>query len=120
MGGKAGKSGILTIIRFLLMPRLRQPQANKEVKVRVEGRVITVLPDTKYKVEIDVQGIKHMLTGYISGKMRQNYIKVQEGDRVVVEVSPYDLSIGRIVYNAKRDAAKLAAHLAARPEQPTV
>ncbi len=93
------------------MPKVKFVNAQKELKVRVEGKVLRVLQDTKYIVEIDVQGLKHTLTGYISGKMRQNYIKVAEGDKVVLEVSPYDLTIGRIVYNAKKDAAKLASHL---------
>ena len=89
----------------------------KDMKVRVEGKVLAVLPDTKYKVEIDVQGLKHTLTGYISGKMRQHYIKVAEGDKLVLEVSPYDLTIGRIVYNAKKDAAKLASLMKAPEPQ---
>ena len=93
------------------MRKPKEKNVQKEVKVRVEGKVLAVLPDTKYKVEIDIQGLKHLITGYISGKMRQNYIKVAEGDKVVVEMSPYDLSIGRIVYNAKKDSARLAANL---------
>jgi translation initiation factor IF-1 len=92
--------------------------SQKEIKVRVAGTVIQTGQNTKYLIEIDVQGIKHKLIGYISGRMRQNYIKVAEGDKVVVEVSPYDLSIGRIVYNAKKDPARLAAQLAVRETEP--
>lgn len=73
-------------------------QDQKEVKIKAEGVVTESMQNTKYKVEVQIQGIKHELTGYISGKMRKNYIKVGEGDRVVVEMSPYDLDMGRIIY----------------------
>src|SRR5689334_22590642 len=79
---------------------------DKELKVNVDGKVTTVLPGTKYKVQIEIQGIKHELTAYPSGKIRKNYIKLQEEDLVVVEMSPeYDINIGRIVWKKglKRD-----------------
>lgn len=75
----------------------------KQIKVNVEGKVLEVLPDTKYRIEIEVGGIKHIITGYPSGKIRKNYIKLAEGDEVVVEMSPeYDLNIGRVVWKKNR------------------
>jgi len=65
----------------------------KEI-IQVEGSVTEVLPGTKFKVEID-DG--HILLAHISGRMRMNYIKILPGDKVIVEMSPYDLTKGRIV-----------------------
>ncbi|MCK5332794.1 translation initiation factor IF-1 [Candidatus Parcubacteria bacterium] len=65
----------------------------KEI-VQVEGIVTETLPGTKFKVQID-EG--HELLAHISGKMRMNYIKILPGDQVIVEMSPYDLTKGRIV-----------------------
>ena len=65
----------------------------KEI-IQVEGNVTEVLPGTKFKVEID-DG--HILLAHISGKMRMNYIKILPGDKVIIEMSPYDLTKGRIV-----------------------
>jgi len=65
----------------------------KEI-IQVEGSVTEVLPGTKFKVEIN-DG--HELLAHISGKMRMNYIKILPGDKVIVEMSPYDLTKGRIV-----------------------
>ena len=65
----------------------------KEI-IQVEGDVTEVLPGTKFKVKID-DG--HELLAHISGKMRMNYIKILPGDKVIIEMSPYDLTKGRIV-----------------------
>lgn len=65
----------------------------KEI-VQLEGTVIETLPGAKFKVEIESG---HELLAHISGKMRMNYIKILPGDKVIVEVSPYDLTKGRIV-----------------------
>ena len=65
----------------------------KEI-VQVEGIVMETLPGTKFKVKIDED---HELLAHISGKMRMNYIKILPGDNVIVEMSPYDLTKGRIV-----------------------
>jgi len=65
----------------------------KEI-IQVEGSVTEVLPGTKFKVEND-DG--HVLLAHISGRMRMNYIKILPGDKVIVEMSPYDLTKGRIV-----------------------
>lgn len=67
-------------------------------KIKVRGTVKEVLPGTKFKIAIDLKGQEHEITGYISGKMRMHYIKLIEGDEVEVELSPYDLTKGRITY----------------------
>jgi translation initiation factor IF-1 len=67
----------------------------KEEAIRVEGKVIEALPNTMFRVELP-NG--HRVLAHISGKMRMHYIKILPGDRVTVELSPYDLSRGRIIY----------------------
>ncbi len=66
--------------------------------IEVEGTVTEVLPNTKFRVELE-NG--HEILAYLSGKMRKHYIRVLEGDRVKCEMSPYDLSKGRITYRYK-------------------
>lgn len=66
--------------------------------IEMPGVVVEVLPDTNFRVELE-NG--HRLLCYISGRMRKNYIRILEGDRVTVELSPYDLSRGRITYRFK-------------------
>ena len=61
----------------------------------VEGTIIESLPNANFKVKLD-NG--HILLGHVSGKIRLNYIRILPGDRVTVELSPYDLSKGRIIY----------------------
>ncbi len=72
--------------------------AKTEEKLILEGTVIETLPNTTFKVRLD-NG--HEILAYLSGKMRKHYIRVLLGDRVSVEVSPYDLTRGRIVYRHK-------------------
>ena len=72
--------------------------ARKEGSVEVEGTVLEPLPNAMFRVELD-NG--HKLLAHISGKMRMHYIRILPGDRVVVEISPYDLTRGRIVYRYK-------------------
>ncbi len=67
-------------------------------KLVVEGTIVEALPDTQFRVELD-NG--HTVLAYLSGKMRKFYIRVLLGDRVRVELSPYDLERGRIVYRYK-------------------
>ncbi len=62
--------------------------------VQLEGIVVETLPGTKFRVRIDEN---HELLAHISGRMRMNYIRILPGDKVIVEVSPYDLTKGRIV-----------------------
>ena len=71
---------------------------SKEEAIDVEGSVIEPLPNAMFKVELD-NG--HVVLAHISGKMRKYYIRILPGDRVTVELSPYDLSRGRITYRAK-------------------
>jgi len=70
----------------------------KEPGIHVEGRVKEALANMQFRVELD-NG--HIVTAHVSGKMRKNFIRIVPGDRVTVELSPYDLSKGRIVYRAK-------------------
>lgn len=70
----------------------------KEDVIEVEGVVVEALPNTTFKVELE-NG--HQILGHISGKLRMNYIKILPGDKVKVELSPYDLTRGRITWRAK-------------------
>jgi len=70
----------------------------KEKGISVEGTVIEALPNTMFRVELDN---KHVVLAHVSGKMRMHFIKILPGDRVTIELSPYDLSRGRIVYRYK-------------------
>lgn len=71
----------------------------QEEKIEVEGTVIEALPSTQFKVELE-NG--HAVLAYLSGKMRKFYIRILLGDRVRVELSPYDLTRGRITYRFKK------------------
>ena len=75
--------------------------AKEEDKIKVEGTVVEALPGTQFRVELD-NG--HEVLAYLSGKMRRYYIRILLGDRVAMEMSPYDLTRGRITdrYNKKR------------------
>ncbi len=70
----------------------------KEEAIEVEGKVVEPLPNAMFRVELK-NG--HTVLGHISGKMRMNYIRVLPGDRVKIEMSPYDLTRGRITYRYK-------------------
>lgn len=69
--------------------------------VVVEGVIKECLPDTRFVVEIMVNGKPRELSGYLSGKMRMNFIWLAVGDRVTLEISPYDTTKGRIIYRNK-------------------
>jgi translation initiation factor IF-1 len=71
---------------------------DKEEKIEVEGTVIEALPNAMFRVELE-KG--HRILAHISGKMRMHFIKILAGDKVKVELSPYDLTRGRIVYRHK-------------------
>ena len=73
-------------------------QVTKEEKIEVEGEVTESLPNTMFRVMLD-NG--HEVLGHISGRMRRHYIRILPGDRVKVELSPYDLTRGRITYRYK-------------------
>jgi translation initiation factor IF-1 len=70
----------------------------KEDHIEMEGVVIETLPNTMFRVELE-NG--HIVTAHISGKMRKHYIRILTGDKVTVQLTPYDLSKGRIVYRAR-------------------
>ena len=70
----------------------------KEEAIEVEATVVEPLPNAMFKVELEN---KHQVLAHISGKMRKHFIRILPGDRVLVELSPYDLSRGRIVYRLK-------------------
>jgi len=72
---------------------------SKEEKVVVEGTITEALPGTQFRVRLDSG---HEVLAYLSGKMRKYYIRILLGDRVRVELSPYDLTRGRIVYRHKK------------------
>lgn len=70
----------------------------KSDAIEMEGVIVDTLPNTMFRVELS-NG--HVVTAHISGKMRKNYIRILTGDKVKVELTPYDLSKGRIVYRAR-------------------
>lgn len=71
---------------------------SKEEAIQMEGRVVETLPNTTFRVQLQ-NG--HLVTAHISGKMRKNYIRILTGDKVRVELTPYDLSKGRITYRER-------------------
>ncbi len=70
----------------------------KEENIEMEGTVIETLPNTTFKVELE-NG--HVVNAHISGRMRKNYIRILTGDTVTVQLTPYDLTKGRITYRSK-------------------
>ncbi len=70
----------------------------KEEALQMDGTVVETLPNTMFRVELE-NG--HIVTAHISGRMRKHYIRIMTGDQVTVELTPYDLEKGRIVYRAK-------------------
>ncbi len=78
----------------------------KEKAIEVEGTVVEALPDAMFRVELD-NG--HRVLAHLSGRMRKNYIRVLLGDRVALELSPYDLTRGRITYRYRKPTASKTA-----------
>ncbi len=70
----------------------------KEEAVQVEGTVVESLPNAMFRVELEN---KHLVLAHVSGKMRMNFIRILPGDKVMCELSPYDLTRGRIIYRVK-------------------
>lgn len=70
----------------------------KEDAIEVVGTVIETLPNAMFRVELEN---KHMVLAHVSGKMRKNFIRILPGDKILVELSPFDLTRGRIVYRYK-------------------
>jgi len=77
--------------------------AKAEDKIRVEGTILEALPGTQFKVKLE-NG--HEIIAYLSGKMRKYYIRVLLGDQVTIEMSPYDMTKGRIVYRHKKPVSR--------------
>lgn len=75
----------------------------KEEQIEMEGTVIDALPNTMFRVELE-NG--HVVLAHISGKMRKNYIRILKGDKVTVEMTPYDLSKGRITFRHKEGSSR--------------
>lgn len=79
--------------------KTRKPRKVKKDKVEVKGTVREALPNAMFRVELETG---HEILAHISGKMRMYYIRILLGDKVLVELSPYDLSRGRIIYRYKK------------------
>ena len=73
----------------------------KTDNIEVEAKVLEALPNAMFRLEIDMGGKSHQLIGHISGRMRRNYIRILPGDKVIVQISPYDLTKGRITYRQR-------------------
>src|SRR5699024_8109427 len=101
-GGRAIDTGRPVDVRRRRRPHRREElaedMAKKDGVIEIEGSVLEALPNAMFRVELS-NG--HKVLAHISGKMRQNYIRILPEDRVVVELSPYDLSRGRITYRYK-------------------
>jgi translation initiation factor IF-1 len=77
---------------------MRGVRLSKEEAIELEATVVESLPNAVFRVELEN---KHQILAHISGKMRKNFIRILPGDRVLVEVTPYDLTRGRIIYRFK-------------------
>lgn len=95
----------LCIVRYLgdclpnhALMSTRTDMSNKEEQIEMDGTVIDTLPNTMFRVQLE-NG--HVVTAHISGKMRKHYIRILTGDQVKVEMTPYDLSKGRITYRVR-------------------
>jgi len=77
--------------------------AKEEGKIQMEGTIIEALPGTQFRVRLD-NG--HEVLAYLSGRMRKYYIRILLGDKVRVEMSPYDLTRGRIVFRQRKEASQ--------------
>jgi len=86
----------------------------KEDLIEVEGTVLELLPDTRFRVRLD-NG--HETLAYASGKMKKNRIRMLAGDRVTVEMTPYDLTKGRINFRHKDERAQTPVRAANRPQR---
>ncbi len=75
---------------------------SREDVIQVQGKVVESLPNAMFRVELEGG---HLILAHLAGKLRMHYIKILPGDRVTVELSPYDLTRGRITYRLKHEAA---------------
>lgn len=72
----------------------------KEKHIECQGEVLESLPNANFKVKLDLEG-DHVITAHVSGRIRTNYIRVLKGDKVTVQISPYDLTKGRIIFRSR-------------------
>ena len=87
------------VLGILKVPQLRRFNSlSKDDVIEIEGTVIEKLPNAMFQVELE-NG--HQILAHISGKLRMNFIRILPGDKVLIEMSPYDLSKGRIIWRAK-------------------
>ena len=84
--------------RQVLRGTVKEAIVAKEESIEMEGTVVETLPNTLFRVELE-NG--HVVTAHISGKMRKHYIRILTGDKVTVQLTPYDLTKGRIVFRAR-------------------
>ena len=84
--------------RHRTKPTSDRPRAGKADAIEVTGTVVETLPNAMFKVELENE---HVVLAHISGKMRRYFIRILRGDKVMVELSPYDLTRGRLVYRFK-------------------
>ncbi|MFQ6674334.1 MAG: translation initiation factor IF-1 [Fidelibacterota bacterium] len=73
----------------------------KEKPITIDGTIKEALPNAMFRVEVEISGKSHEVLAHVAGKMRMHFIKILPGDVVTLEISPYDLSRGRIVYRHK-------------------
>ena len=73
----------------------------KEKPITIDGTIKETLPNAMFRVEVEIGGNSHIVLAHVSGKMRMHFIKILPGDVVTLEISPYDLSRGRITYRQK-------------------
>jgi translation initiation factor IF-1 len=97
-----GRSATLLEARTLGLDKQKDHNVPKEELLEFEGLVTEILPDARYRIELD-NG--HHLIAYTAGRMKKNRIKTLAGDRVTVEVSPYDLEKGRLIFRHKDERA---------------
>jgi len=84
---------------MVYMKKNESPKNNKKEVIELKGKIIETLPNAMFRVELE-NG--HEILAHISGRMRMHYIKILPGDEVTIEMTPYDLSKGRIIYRHKK------------------
>jgi translation initiation factor IF-1 len=104
---KTGQSATVLHARSVALVIHKEHSVPKEELLQFEGLVTEILPDARYRVRLD-NG--HQLVAYTAGRMKKNRIKTLVGDRVTVEVSPYDLEKGRLIFRHKDERAGSLGH----------
>ncbi len=99
-GGTGRRSATAPVVAQTKRPE-PPPDTSKEECIKIEGLIVEALPNAMFRVEIQVGDQKKVILAYVSGKMRQHFLRVLPGDRVQIELTPYDLERGRITYRWK-------------------